>query len=58
VRCIDEYAMPFLCHETFTAACKEGASIRTLDFLLEHVAPVWEDGVWAATQGGHVHVLR
>jgi hypothetical protein len=58
VRRIDNYAMPFLCHETFTAACEEGASIRSLDFLFAHVAPVWKKAVQAATRGGHMHVFR
>jgi hypothetical protein len=58
VRRIDEYATPFLCHETFSATCEEGASVQTLDFLFAHVAPVWKKAVQAATRGGHMHVFR
>jgi hypothetical protein len=57
-RRIDEFLTPFLCHKTFTAACEEGASIHTLDFLLERVAPVWKEAVRGATRGGHMHVFR
>jgi len=48
LRRVDEFVTPFLCHETFTAACEEEASVHTLAF---HVAPAWKQAVQAATRG-------
>lgn len=40
------------------AACKAGASKRTLAMILSRTAPNWASAIYDAAQGGHLHVFR